>query len=227
MQHRNARLTPTGRHQLVLLVEERGFTFGGPRPPLTWRSRRCGSGSGAGVRRAPSGLLRGPRNRSEAVDDRQPLLLLPQRQPGRAARWAAGSGTSSSRPGGHRPTARSSATNRRSNANGRSRSATAHLSTAPAPCHAGSTTTTSAAATQPSATTHRSAAFGTSQGGTASASRTRTEQSLEGKRRRRFAVRPAGWGNGRRSNRRARVAVLRAAVLATAPNARAVGGHPV
>jgi transposase InsO family protein len=27
MQHRNARLTPTGRHQLVLLVEERGFTF--------------------------------------------------------------------------------------------------------------------------------------------------------------------------------------------------------
>jgi transposase InsO family protein len=27
MQHRNARLTPTGRRELVLLVEERGFTF--------------------------------------------------------------------------------------------------------------------------------------------------------------------------------------------------------
>jgi transposase InsO family protein len=27
MQHRNARLTPTGRYQLVLLVEERGLTF--------------------------------------------------------------------------------------------------------------------------------------------------------------------------------------------------------
>jgi transposase len=27
MQHPNARLTATGRHQLILLVEERGFTF--------------------------------------------------------------------------------------------------------------------------------------------------------------------------------------------------------
>jgi len=27
MQHRNARLTPNGRYQMVRLVEERGFTF--------------------------------------------------------------------------------------------------------------------------------------------------------------------------------------------------------
>ena len=61
-----------------------------------------------------------------------------------------------------RPTARSSATSRRSSANGAWASATADRLIVLAPCHTGCTITTSSGATQPLVTARRSVAFGMS-----------------------------------------------------------------
>src|SRR5206468_7127371 len=71
-------------------------------------------------------------------------------------------------PTGHARTERSSASTRRWRASGPTGSATAHIDNATRRCHTGSTTTTREGRTAHSATGHRSAAFTTSVGRTAS-----------------------------------------------------------
>jgi transposase len=71
-------------------------------------------------------------------------------------------------PTGPAPTARSSASTKRWNANGPKASPTAHIDTATPHCHTGSSTTTPTDPTARSETDHRSVAFTTSVGRTAS-----------------------------------------------------------
>ena len=120
------------------------------------------------LRRARARLLRLARDRAQAAADRPTPGSTPRTANSRRCSPSEGSDTARSRPARRRATARSSATSRRSSASGVSASATAHRGTARWPCHTGSSTTTTPGDTQRSGTAHPSAAFGTSQGRTAS-----------------------------------------------------------
>ena len=95
------------------------------------------------------------------------FAYIHNKTPARAAARAARSTTSAPGPTRPAPTARSSATSRRCNANGPTRWNTPQATPDAPHCHTGCATTTSGAPTAPSATALPSNAFGRSPGSTA------------------------------------------------------------